>query len=139
MIFPSVNLLAVLLAAVVNMAVGFAWYSPYLFGKPWMRLMGFTEKTMKEAQQKMGPLYGLSFVGAIVQAAVISVVLKMTFVQSLGDSLIMAGVLWLGFIAVTQLTHAIFDSRKFHPHLLGINTSYQLVSVLAMTVVLYLL
>lgn len=137
MIFPSVNLLGVLLGAIANMIVGFVWYSPYVMGKPWMRLMGFTEKSIKEAQQKMGPLYGLSFVGALIQAAVISVILKMTFVNELGSALLIGGLLWLGFIAVTQLTDAIFNIRKFNPHLLAINTFYQLLSILIMTTVLF--
>lgn len=139
MLFPSVNLLAVFLAAIVNMIVGFAWYSPYFFGTPWMKLMGITEKSLKEAQQKMAPLYMLSFMGAIIQAAAISVVLKMTYTQGLSNALLLGGLLWLGFVAVTQLTDTIFNGKKFSPHLLGINTSYQLVSVLAMTAVLYLM
>jgi hypothetical protein len=138
MIFPSVNLLGVLLGGIANMIVGFIWYSPQVMGKPWMRLMGFTEKSIKDAQKKMGPLYGLSFVGALIQAAVISVILKMTFVDGLGNALLVGGLLWLGFIAVTQLTDAIFNIRKFNPHLLAINTFYQLLSILIMTTVLYL-
>lgn len=139
MLFPSVNLFAVLLAAITNMLIGFAWYSPYVMGKPWMKLMSMTEKSIKETQQKMGPLYGLSFLGAIIQAAAISVVLKMTYVNGLGNALLLGGLLWLGFVAVTQLTDSIFNGKKFSFHLLAINTSYQLLSILVMTTVLYLL
>ncbi len=32
----SVNLLAVLIAAVINMAIGALWYSPALFAKAWL-------------------------------------------------------------------------------------------------------
>lgn len=137
MIFPSFSLLAVFLAAVVNMIIGFAWYSPYIMGKPWVKLMGMSEKSIKDAQQKMGLLYGMSFVGAAIQAAVLSVILKLSYTTGLGNSLLLAGLLWLGFVAVTQLTDAIFNGKKFSPHLLAINTSYQLLSILAMTVVIY--
>ena len=34
------NLLAILVAAIATMIVGFLWYSPLLFAKPWMREMG---------------------------------------------------------------------------------------------------
>lgn len=137
MLFPSVNIFSVLLAAISNIVLGFIWYSPFFLGKPWMRLMGFTEKSIREKQKTMGPWYLLSFVGAIIQAAAISVVLKMTYTTGLGNSLLLAGLLWLGFIAVTQLTDTIFSGKKFSPHLLTINTSYQLVSVLAMTAILH--
>lgn len=138
MIFPSVSILAVLLAAVANMLIGFAWYSPYVMGKTWARLMGFTDKTLKEAQKSMGAWYGLSFVAAIVQAAVISVILKMTYVHSVGNALLIGGLLWLGLVAVTQFTDALFNIRKFNKHLLAINTSYQLISILVMSVIVYL-
>ena len=35
-----VNYLAVLVAAVVVFILGWLWYSPLLFYKPWMRLRG---------------------------------------------------------------------------------------------------
>lgn len=137
MLFPSVNFLAVILAAITNMVIGFAWYSPYLLGKPWMRLMGFTAKTLKTAQTSMGGLYGLSFVATIIQASVIGVVLKMAYVQTLGSAVILAGMLWLGLVAVTQFTGEIFTNKPFNPHLLAINTGYQLVSILVMTIILF--
>ncbi|PIR61781.1 MAG: hypothetical protein COY81_04740 [Candidatus Pacebacteria bacterium CG_4_10_14_0_8_um_filter_43_12] len=138
MIFPAVNFLAVLLAAVASMALGFAWYSPYVLGKPWMRLMSLSEKSLKEAQKKMGVLYSYSFIGAIIQAAAITVVLKMAYIPTFEDALLVSGLLWLGFIGVTQFTDAIFSGKKFLPHLLAINTSYQLVSILLMTSIIYL-
>ncbi len=34
----SVNLLALLAATLANMGLGFLWYSPVMFAKPWMKL-----------------------------------------------------------------------------------------------------
>lgn len=138
MIFPSVSIIAVLLAAIANMVIGFAWYSPYIMGKPWSRLMGFTDKTLKEAQKSMGRWYGLAFVAAIIQAAVISVILKMTYAHGVGNAVLIGGLLWLGLVAVTQLTDALFNIRRFNLHLVAINTSYQLISILTMSVIVYL-
>ncbi len=42
-----VNLLAVIVAAVSTMVVGFIWYSPILFAKPWMREMATTRMTKR--------------------------------------------------------------------------------------------
>ncbi len=39
-----VNYLAVLVAAIVGMVVGFIWYSPKVFGKMWMKLSGVNPK-----------------------------------------------------------------------------------------------
>lgn len=41
------NFLYLALAALVPMVIGFVWYGP-LFGKAWMKQMGFTEESLKE-------------------------------------------------------------------------------------------
>ena len=38
--FTGINPWAVLVASVATMVIGFLWYSPILFARPWMRLMG---------------------------------------------------------------------------------------------------
>lgn len=42
------NIVYLALAALVPLLIGFIWYGP-LFGKAWMREMGFTEESLKEA------------------------------------------------------------------------------------------
>lgn len=39
----TLNWWAILIAAVINMVLGMIWYSPALFGKSWMKLMGIKE------------------------------------------------------------------------------------------------
>lgn len=130
----NVNLLAVGGAAVASMILGFAWYSPVLFGKPWMKLMGYTEKSLKEAQAKMGPMYALSFLGALVMAYVLSHVSTLSaafFQYPLQTAAISSGFwMWLGFVAPVQMTDVIFGDKKWK--LYAINTGYQLVSLLLM-------
>lgn len=134
----DINLLAVLLAAIAFMAVGFAWYSPYLFGPQWMKLMGITAKDMKAAQKKMAPLYTLSFVVAIVTAYVLSHVIGLSKnfygYSPLQTGLTTAFWMWLGFIMPVQVTEVIFGGKKWA--LFGINTGYQLVGVMIMAIVL---
>jgi len=60
----SVNLWSVLVAAIATMVVGFLWYSPLLFARPWMVAMGYDpeDKAKTEAMQKSaGKNYALSF------------------------------------------------------------------------------
>ena len=136
-----VNYLAVLIAGVASMVIGFLWYSPSLFGKPWMKLMGHTVESMKSAQKKMGMLYGLSFVLSLVTAYVLTHV--MVFGQSyLGYTPLMGGLssafwMWLGFVMPVQATDAIFGGKKWA--LVGINTGYQLAALLAMGFVIGLM
>lgn len=134
----EVNYLAVIVAALASMAVGFAWYSPVLFAKPWMKLMGYSADSLKKAQKAMGPMYALSLAAAVVTAYVLShsVTLSENFY---GYARLMTGLttgffMWLGFVAPVQLTDVIFGSKKWK--LFAINTGYQLVSLLVMGAIL---
>ncbi len=132
----EVNYLAVLLSGVAAMVVGFLWYGPMLFAKPWMKLMGHTEKTMEKAG--MGKMYGISFVLTLVMAYVLSHV--MTFSESyfhyprLMTGLTSAFWMWIGFVMPVQATDVLFGGKNWK--LFAINTGYQFVSLLAMGVVL---
>lgn len=137
----DVNYLAVLAAGVVNMVIGFLWYSPVLFAKPWMKEMGYTKQSMQADQKKMGPLYGLSFLAALVMAYVLTHVI--TFSMSyMGTEAVMTGLttgfwMWLGFVGPVQMTDVIFGKKSWN--LYFINTGYQLASLLAMGFVIGLM
>lgn len=134
----QVNYVAVLLAGVVSMALGFLWYSPMVLGKQWMEEKGYTQESLKKAQAAMGKLYGVSFVMSLITAYVLSHVMTLSqnFLQysTLQTGLTTAFWMWLGFMMPVQLTATIFGSKKWK--LLGIDTGYQLVSLMAMAVVI---
>ncbi|WP_323787466.1 DUF1761 domain-containing protein [Psychroserpens sp.] len=60
----EINFLAVLVAAVVPMVLGFLWYGPMLFQNSWMRESGMTEEKIKGGN--MAVIFGLSFVFSIL-------------------------------------------------------------------------
>lgn len=134
----EVNYLAVLVAAVVSMVVGFIWYGP-LLGKQWMKERGLSASNMKAAQKEMGKLYGLSFVVSLITAYVLSHVFFLS--QNFFDySPLMGGLttaffMWLGFVMPVQVTATIFSDKK-NWTLLMIDTGYQLAALLAMGVVI---
>ena len=66
----EVNLLAVLVAGIVPMIVGFLWYGQ-LFGKRWLELM---ETTAEEIRKNFNPwkTHGASFVLALVTAYILA-------------------------------------------------------------------
>ena len=134
----SVNYLSVVLAAVASMVVGFLWYSPVLFAKPWMKLMGYTSKTMKPDNSTMGKTYIVSFVVSMVTAYVLFhvMVLSANFFQysALQTGLTSAFFMWLGFVAPVQLTDVLFGKKKMQ--LFVINTGYQLTALLVMGLVI---
>ncbi len=132
-----INLLAVLVAAIATMVVGFLWYSPLLFAKPWMREMGYdpNDKTrMEEMKKSAGPAYGGSFLASLVSAFILALFLHWLRAESLHVGLMVGFHVWLGFVATVQFTSALFTKQSMK--LLGINTCYQLVCYLAMAAIL---
>lgn len=137
--FYAINWLAVLVSAVVSMAVGFLWYSPVLFAKPWMKLMGVKCDTPEEKaamQKEAGPLYGQAFICSIVSAVFLAIVLSRMMVpdSDLWRGLKIAFGVWLGFVATVQYTNALFNKKP--KALFFIDTGYQLVCYLIMGAIL---
>lgn len=74
----NINFLALLLAALSTLVVGFIWYNPKVFGTIWMKEAGLTEEQMKGAN--MVKIFGLS----IVYAFLISFILQMNVIHQFG-------------------------------------------------------
>src|SRR5580704_3670646 len=127
--FMGVNLWAVLVSALATMVVGFVWYSPLLFARPWMILMGYDpddKAKIAEMQKSAGPSYVLSLVASILSAAVLG---KIIAVATINTPLYGMKV-WLAFVTTVQLTNSLFSRQP--AKLYAINTGYQLVCFLAM-------
>ena len=127
-----INWLPVLVSAVAMMLIGFLWYSPVLFAKPWMREMGIdpNDKTKIEAMRKSaGTAYFISFITAIVSAFTVALFFHWMHIVDLHMALMVAFHIWIGFVATVQLTGALFAKQSMK--LFAINTGYQLVCYLA--------
>jgi hypothetical protein len=138
----EVNYLALIIAAVAQMVLGFLWYGP-LFGKEWSKLRGFTfdklsKEEQKAMQQKMMPWYGVTFVVSLVTAYVLAHVMFLSqnyFAYTpLMTGLTTAFFMWLGFMMPVRLYNEIFGGNNWK--LFGIDTGYSLFGLLAMGVVL---
>ena len=122
----DINLLAVLVAAVINMAVGMVWYSPVLFGSVWLAEIG--KKPEEIGDGKTG--YVIATFSAIIMAYVLA-----HFVQYVGATSLVQGVqtgLWagLGFVATTFATEHVFNGKTLK--LYFINAGYHVVSLVLM-------
>lgn len=134
----SINYFGVFVSSITVMIIGFLWYSSILFGKQWAKLKGYTEESLKVEQKKMGKFYGLSFAAVIFMAYVLSHVMALSNAfynyNMLQTGLTSAVFMWLGFVMPVQLTSQIFGEKKWRLFL--IDTGYQLISLVAMGVVI---
>ena len=62
----NINFIAILVAALVPMVLGFIWYHPKAFGSAWMKHAGMTEEKAKSGNMIL--IFGLSFVFSLMLA-----------------------------------------------------------------------
>lgn len=128
MISGDVNYLAVVIAAVVNMAVGAYWYSPAGFGKQWAALMGWNDPAKMDAMKKGATKsYVFMFIGALVMAFVLANVVRAFGAVTLMEGAIVGFWIWLGFAATIQVGAVVWDMKPVK--LFWINTLYSLVTL----------
>ncbi len=135
--FMGVNLWSVLAAAVATMILGFLWYSPLLFAKPWTLAMGYDpndKAKMEEMRKGAGKLYGITFIASLISAFVLGKVIEITTVNSIFYGMKIGFAVWLGFVTTVQLTSTLFKKRPIKLYL--IDTGYQLVCYLVMGAIL---
>jgi len=135
--FLGVNLWAVLVAALATMAIGFLWYSPMLFAKPWMVLMGYDpndKAKIAEMQKSAGPSYAMSLVASVLAAFVLGKLIAVSGSVTAIDGLKIGLVVWLGFVTTVQFTNALFSRQRNRLYM--INTGYQLVCYVVMGAIL---
>jgi hypothetical protein len=137
MYLMGINLWSVLVAAIATMVVGFLWYSPLLFARPWTVLMGYDpddKAKLAEMQKGAGKMYALSFLASLVSALVLAKIILITTVSSALYGMRVGFAVWLGFVTTVQLTSVLFAKQPLKLYL--INTGYQLVCYLVMGAIL---
>jgi hypothetical protein len=122
-----IDWVVVLIAAVLNMLVGFLWYSKWLFANEWMKHHKITENDLK----KMGAscmLWG--FIVSLVIAYFIALFEGKLGIANVTDGMFFGFCIWLGFVATTQISGVIWNKQPLKMFL--IDTSCKLVSLLVM-------
>lgn len=134
----SISWLAVVVAIVVGMAIAWVWYSDWgLVGSTWRQLTGVT----KEDSVRGGKAPFLILVASIVVTALALAAGCSLAFASYGKSVWLALAVglaaWLGFSLSTLAQHNGFEQKP--ARLTAINSAYQLVLFLGMSVAIGLL
>ncbi len=128
---------AILIGAGIYMGVGFLWYMQGVFGRQWVKLMGWTLETEEgrrdyEARQKgMGIIFAQTAVMAIIMSYTLANGVAM--VEQLdGNPYLLPLWLWFGFIVPTTYINALFAHKP--KKLWLIDAAYPLVALSLMTI-----
>jgi hypothetical protein len=133
---PDINHVAVILAVVAAMVVGFVYYMPAVFGRRWMELVGHTD----ESVQGGGPalLYPIVIAAGFVTAYALAGVTFLSYEFYGGGFLVSAlvsgWILWLAFTAARLLVHDLFDTRSLQ--ITALTALNELITITAMALVI---
>ena len=102
------NIFAILVVTLVEFFLGFLWYSKIVFGNLFLKHLG---KNQDEIQMK--PLDGiLSVVSSFLTFLFFAVILDLLGSFDLVISLLLALVIWVGFIVTSNYYGAIYEGRN---------------------------
>lgn len=123
--YVYIDWLVIILAAILNMVIGFLWYSKWLFGPLWGKLSkhsqsGMTVKILASTLlTSLMIAYFLSFFGAHLR------------VTSVTDGMFVGFLLWLGFVVTIEFSSHIWCKTPYQLFL--ISSGYRLVTFLVMS------
>ncbi len=128
----SVNYLAILVSAVILWVLGAIWYSPALFAKPWMEILGIKKGEGKQSGLMLGMV--ASFIGDLVLSFILAHIIfwanAFGFAPSpvgFGNGCVLGVLVWIGFIAAPNLPQGLYERKPFK--LFAINSGYWLLGL----------
>ena len=134
MTLPVVNNLAVLVTGVVIFMIGGLWYSPVLFAKRWVALIGKSEAELKASAGSMPMSYLMVLLCGLVTAWVMALVVGNFAPGTAVDGAMIGALSWLGFAGVTSFGTALFSDKP--KALWLIDSGYNLVSFVVAGIIL---
>lgn len=128
----EVNFLALLVAALSTLVVGFIWYNPKVFGTAWMNSAGLTEEKLKGAN--MAKIFGLCIVFAFLMAFILQflVIHQWGALAATGGDTDQAGPAYQAFMAEHGMKFRTFKHGALHGFMTGLFFTFPLIAINAM-------
>ena len=107
----KINHLAVLLAVILQFALGFLWYGP-IFGEPWMAMAGLDMAAI-EADPAGAGEWITNFVSAVVSMYVLAWLFTKIPVTSLVQGLFTGLLIGFSFVLLSVMTTGMFNKDPY--------------------------
>lgn len=125
-VLSSLNYWAIIVVAIGSFFVGGLWYSPALFEESWISTNGFTDEQVRVIRLQVGVAeFLVTFLTNLFMAFVLGILSKVLAIGTVVDGVVLAVLLWIGFVASFSLAVNIFSTRSIKAWV--IDASYHLV------------
>jgi hypothetical protein len=105
-----VNYIAVLVAAIAVFVLGWLWYSPFLFYKPWMRARGLDPVAAMSGAKMPGGKLVIELLRCIVLAYVIARFAALLGISSWMGAVHFGLLLWIGFPVILLIGSILWEN-----------------------------
>ena len=122
----QIDWVTVLVAAILNMLIGYFWYSKWLFGDLWKKL-----KNINHTAKPNNIVFIYSFVVSVVIAYFLAFFESYIGITTVSDGMFIGFCVWLGFVVTTLISAVIWEKQPFQ--LFAIHAGYKLLSFLVMS------
>ncbi len=122
-----INYLAVLVAAILRIAVGFVWYSPVLFLRPWLKETGVSLEAMRAGTPKA---LAVDVAASLLMAFALANIIGASGITDWLNGALAGFWVWLAFQAMLLLTLWGYENRSLR--LIAINLGNNLIALVLM-------
>lgn len=110
MILPELNLIAIGIAALIEVIVGAVWFNaPFAFNKQWLRGIGKTAEQVAEDASPIAIVVAIG--GSIITAVVMAVFIGWLSINTWSNGLLFGILIAVGFSANTAFIKDRFETR----------------------------
>jgi hypothetical protein len=109
----SINILAVLVAALAHLVIGLIWYMPKVFGDAWSNL---AKADLKPSSRWMP----VGIIGHLLMALVLAIIINLAHATTVVDGLFIGILVWLGFIVTLEIGELIWEKIPFNLFLIRV-------------------
>lgn len=108
----TISIWSVIVASISAFAVSAVWYSPLLFGKEWMSLIGATERDIAEAKASdMTSRYVIQFIFTIVTFIIIAFAVSALNIVTARDGAFLGLLAWAGFALPGAISGILWEKK----------------------------
>lgn len=115
----NVNIIGVFIAAAVNQFISAMWFGP-LFGRIWKKYSRWNPEELKKmvGTTHTRSIWG-SFIEQMISGFVLAVLIHNLHITSTTGAVALGVLVWLGFMATTNVNEVLWHGEKFNFYLLN--------------------
>lgn len=108
-------LLTIIIATFFYYMLGWLWYSPFLFAKPWMKSINLTQEQIHKQTSKQHMIVALagSFLICLVQTVVLYICITNFDINSTVKAMVFAGTTSFAFSFLSMLRSFVWIPKEF--------------------------